>query len=362
MDKQLKSVKHNYIRYANCWEDADILLDGLNPEPGAKILSIGSAGDNSFAFLANNPGIVVAVDINPVQLKLIELKKAAFITFDYNNFSEFLGFKESKNRKELFKSLTPNLKKSDIDFWNEHFHFIEEGLIYSGKFERYFNAFAYKVLPLIHTKKRINTLFKKKTESKQKYYFNQKWNNLRWRLLFKIFFSKFVLSRFGRSKGFVKEVDINVGDFIFKKASKHLSSTYCQNNYFLKYILTGKFEKNLPFYARKENYEKIKSNIHKFEIVEGLLENTFNKDTSFTHLNLSDIFEYMNPQIFKEISENIVNNTKPGTKIAYWNLMVPRILSDENNKAFKYDEELSKKLSEEDKGFFYNKFIIDERI
>jgi len=61
MGKQLKSVKHDYIRYANCWEDADILLEGLNPEQGAKILSIGSAGDNSFAFLANNPEVVVAV-------------------------------------------------------------------------------------------------------------------------------------------------------------------------------------------------------------------------------------------------------------------------------------------------------------
>ena len=362
MDKQLKSVKHDYIRYANCWEDADILLEGLNPEQGARILSIGSAGDNCFAFLANNPEVVIAVDINPVQLKLIELKKAAFITFDYNAFLEFLGYKESNNRKELFEKLIPNLKSTDIDFWYEYFHFIEEGLIYSGKFERYFNAFAHKILPLIHTKKKIDSLFEEKAENNQKQYFNKKWNNLRWRLLFKIFFSKFILSRFGRSKGFVKEVDINVGDFIFNKASTHLSSTYCQNNYFLQYILTGKFNKLLPFYAREENFNKIKKNISKLEIVEGLLENSFHKDISFTHLNLSDIFEYMNPEIFTEVSETIANNTEKGTKIAYWNLMVPRKLSDISSKNFQHLSDLSNNLTEKDKGFFYNKFIIDKRI
>jgi len=254
------------------------------------------------------------------------------------------------------------LKNNTAKFWTDNFQLVENGLIFSGKFERYFNTFASKILPLIHSKKEISRLFAEKSNDEQRKYFNKKWNNLRWRLLFKIFFSKFILGRFGRSKGFVKEVDINVGDFIFKKASNHLSSTYCQNNYFLKYILTGKFDKLLPFYVREENFLKIKKNIHKLKIVEGLLEKSFNEKISFTHLNLSDIFEYMNNEIFKEISETIAKNTEKGTKIAYWNLMVPRKLSDINKDNFEFLSNLSENLSKKDKGFFYGKFIIDKRI
>ncbi len=40
------------IRYAQCWEDADILLEGLGIRPGDTCLSIASAGDNSLAMLA----------------------------------------------------------------------------------------------------------------------------------------------------------------------------------------------------------------------------------------------------------------------------------------------------------------------
>ena len=38
-NKQLtEKVAFDLIRYANCWEDADVLLRGLNPDPGSKIL------------------------------------------------------------------------------------------------------------------------------------------------------------------------------------------------------------------------------------------------------------------------------------------------------------------------------------
>jgi S-adenosylmethionine-diacylglycerol 3-amino-3-carboxypropyl transferase len=51
MEKQLQKVRHDYLRYANCWEDADILLAGLDIKTGDLVLSIGSAGDNSFSLL-----------------------------------------------------------------------------------------------------------------------------------------------------------------------------------------------------------------------------------------------------------------------------------------------------------------------
>ena len=42
----------DFLRYANCWEDADILCEALGVRPGARVLSIASAGDNTLALLA----------------------------------------------------------------------------------------------------------------------------------------------------------------------------------------------------------------------------------------------------------------------------------------------------------------------
>lgn len=117
MDELTKKVDFNIIRYANCWEDADILLQGLSPAAGTKILSIGSAGDNSFALLATHPAIVVAVDINRIQLHLIELKKAAIQALDYAEVLQFLGFEPSSQRLKMFNSFKAGLSTEARAYW-----------------------------------------------------------------------------------------------------------------------------------------------------------------------------------------------------------------------------------------------------
>ncbi|MCZ8286509.1 MAG: DUF3419 family protein, partial [Bacteroidia bacterium] len=54
----IKDVDFNLIRYANCWEDAGILSEALDIPKGGKILSIASAGDNSFSLLLKEPALL----------------------------------------------------------------------------------------------------------------------------------------------------------------------------------------------------------------------------------------------------------------------------------------------------------------
>lgn len=357
MSDQLKEVKHDYIRYANCWEDADILMKGLDLKSGDRVLSIASAGDNSFSMLAYDPEIVIAVDINSAQLNLIELKKAAFKALDYETFLKFIGFNNCHTRWQIFLEIKNYMPDEAVNFWFDRKSEIEDGIIYQGKFEKYFILFHKKILPLIHTKKRIAQLFKKKDTHQQQYFMANQWNNTRWRMLFKMFFSKFVMGKFGRDPEFLKEVEIPVSTFIFNKAQKHLSSVNCQENYFLQFILTGKFNTKLPHYARKENFEKIKSRIDKLIAYNGLVEDAFKDFSHFNKFNLSNIFEYMDPKLFEIVSSNLIENGEPGSRYAYWNLMVPRQMSKISD-AINYDS-ISKELSANDCGFFYASFNVD---
>jgi len=352
MKEQLENVKHDYIRYANCWEDADVLLEGLDIQPTDKVLSIASAGDNSFSLLSKNPEIVVAVDINPVQLNLVELKKAAFKGLNHEDFLAFLGFKTSTNRKQLFEKVSEHLSEDLKLFWSGRLEEIEGGIIYAGKFEKYFNLFRTKILRLIHTKKRIDRLFEEKTAEEQIKFFNNRWNNLRWRLLFKIFFSKFVMGRFGRDPAFLKEVEVPVSEFIIGQAKTHLSSVYAQDNYFLHFIMKGDFGNHLPHFARKENFDAIKANIDKLVVFNGLAEEAFKEYNTFTKFNLSNIFEYMDSDLFSSVANNLIENGEPNACYAYWNLMVPRRMNELEN-TLQSDDGLTKRLRVIDKGFFY---------
>lgn len=358
MKKQLEKVSHDYIRYSNCWEDADILLEGLKIDGGNKVLSIGSAGDNSLFLLTTDPEMLVAVDVNRIQLNLIELKMAAFKGLDHTEMLEFLGFSQSERRLKLWDKIK-NLLPEDVQlYWIENLELIEQGIIYQGKFERYFGYFRKYMLPLIHNNRRIDELFREKSADAQKEYFDQVWNNRRWRMLFKIFFSKMVMGRLGRDPEFLKEVEVPVSEFIFNKAAQHLASVHCQQNYFLHFILKGNFGNMLPPFARKENFEKIKSNIDKLIVFEGFAEHAFEKFGKFDRFNLSNIFEYMDEAQFKSVSTSLIENSHAHARFAYWNLMVPRRMSAQNDTVH-YAEDLSHKLTSKDKGFFYSKLIVD---
>lgn len=360
MDKDLtKRVKFDILRYANCWEDAEILIQGLQPQEGSKILSIGSAGDNSFSLLTTNPELVVAVDINKIQLHLIELKRSCIKNFLRKDTLSFLGFLPSDEREAQFNSIKNDLTDEAKSYWETHIEMIRAGVIHQGKFEKYFQLFSQKVLPWIHSKATIEKLLNVKSGEEQIYFYNSHWNTRRWRLLFRIFFSKYLMGKLGRDPEFLKEVRGSVSELIFEKAAQHLQSELAQQNFILRYNLTGNFGSLLPHYLHEKNYEPVKQNIGKLVLKEGFAQDAVSTFGKFDYMNLSNIFEYMDDEQFRLTAEQLVNGTNKNGKIAYWNLMVPRQISSILPDKAVYQQELSKKLTASDRGFFYKNFIID---
>jgi len=353
-------VDFGFIRYANCWEDADILLEGLSPEKNCRLISICSAGDNSFSLLVNEPSEVIAVDVNETQLWLAELKIAAIKNLSREEYLHFAGFRISYDRKETYQKLKNNLSEEAKAYWNYNLTVLDKGIIYNGKFEKYFNFFAKRLIPLMHNKKRRDELFRFKNKESQKAFYSDHWNNRRWRLFFKLFFSKYIMGKFGRDPKFLEQVQMNVSEYIYQKAGAHLSSVAAQDNYMLHFIITGNYGECLPHYAREENYDKIQSNIHRIVLKKGYLQDVAAENGKFDGYNLSDIFEYMDEITFRNITTGLISSANPGAKFAYWNLMVPRNISEMCNGVCIRNEKLSAELTKKDKGFFYNCFYIDE--
>lgn len=363
MKEQLKEkVSFEFIRYSNCWEDPELLLKSFVNLENKRILSIASAGDNSFSLLTLNPEIIVAVDLSQAQLHLVELKKQAIKHFSRNEVLEFLGFNDSKNRKKQFEKIRNYLPETSKLYWENHIESIENGIIHQGKFERYFQYFALKILPWIHSKKTIEELFRTKSEKEQIEFYEKKWNTWRWRLLFKIFFSKYIMGKYGRDPEFLNEVKVPVGTFIFLKAEKHLKSVHAQKNQMLRYTLSGNFNSLLPHYLLDENFNIIKKHIDKLETFCGYAQDAKIKYGTFSAMNLSNIFEYMPLNIFEKTANEISKLIDKNGKIAYWNLMVPRKISDFKKLELKYEKDFIIKISSKDKGFFYNQFIVETKL
>ena len=354
-------AKFDKIRYANCWEDPEILLEAFDR---GKYISIASAGDNSLSLLTKKPEIVYAVDLSIPQIACSELKKYAVKFLDYEIFLKILGFKKCDNRLEIYKSIEENLSLQSRYYFEQNHEIIKNGIIHQGKFEHYFQLFANRIMPLVHNQKNLTELFLPKSIQAQKLFYDKTWNNWRFKALFKLFFNKFIMGRLGRDKEFFKYVNVSmISKNIKERADKALRDVPTWNNPYVNYILLNNFDYALPYYAKEENFNVIKQNIDALEIKTGTInEVAKNSGIKFDGFNLSDIFEYMDESLFKNISEQLLSNANKGAKFCYWNMMVDRQISEILPDNFEYKQELSQELYLKDRAFFYKNFIVDEVI
>ena len=353
-------AKFNIIRYAQVWEDADILCDALEINENDNILSIASAGENALSLLVKNPKHVYAIDLNDEQIFCSEFKIKAFKNLEYDETMELIGVFDSKRRKDLYEKIKEDLEENTKNYFDQNFKIIETGLINNGKFEKYLKTFGTKVLPLIHNKKTRMELLEKKTVEERIKFYDEKWNNRRWRLLFKIFFSRKVMGKMGRDEAFFRYVKTNVAERILEHTKYAITQLDTSQNSYLHYIIKGKYENVLPLCYRKENYELIKKNINNISLHSETVENFIqNNEEKITKYNLSDIFEYMSEEQMTKIAEKIVEESPSGSILAYWNMLSPKRASKFVEK-LEYNEEKSEELLKKDKAFFYSKFIIEK--
>ncbi len=354
-------TKENPIKYANCWEDADVLLEALSPKEGSNILSIGSGGDNSFALLTTNPSKLTIVDYNIYQLYLIELKIAAFKILEYEELKQFLGFEAHLNRFAFYQKVEHLLSINCHNYWKTNRVIINKGIIFSGKFENYFRIYRKWILPLMANKNSLATFFSGPQNEKHKAKFAKRIDKFAIKILFRIYFSKKIMGKLGRSKRHFSHVNDSIANYLISKTREFILNDQAHANGYICFIATGSFGKHLPFYMRKENYESIKSNLHKIELKLGNVEDALNKHIAYDSFNLSNIFEYMSMTEFKSITETFKQHAKIGAHFAYWNLFVPRKLSDILPEYFLQNNPLTQTLHEKDKLFFYKNFIVEEK-
>jgi len=365
-------VDFSLIRYSQCWEDTEILLESLDINEKDVCFGILSAGDNVFSMLAENPKKVVALDISFPQIALAKLKREIFKSYSYEKMLEFIGVKSSSKRIEMYEKIKVNLEEDVRNYWDFNKEAIENGIIHIGKFEKFFKIFREKILPFVHNKKRIEKLLEKKSRQERTEYYNSHWNNFRWKLMFKLFFSRYVVGKLGRDKEFFRYAEKNISEEMKERSRYALCELDSYENPYIYYIMTGNYRLDcLPYFLREENFENIKKNLHKLEIVQDSVEEYLDGiDFKINKFNLSDIFEYMSLENYKKLMKKIYDNADNNAILAYWNLIVERNSSklesvereeDIKNK-FHRLKKFDKSLHEKDKTFFYTDFVVEKVI
>ncbi|HEX8234844.1 MAG TPA: DUF3419 family protein [Abditibacteriaceae bacterium] len=357
------SATHSPIRYAQCWEDADILLQALDVQPGHHCLSIASAGDNTLALLSRGPERVVAIDYNLSQIACLELRVAAYQELQHSELLQLLGSRPCRDRQKLYARCRSLLSSESRVFWDANKLAIERGIGSAGRFERYFELFRKRVLPLVHNKARIQRLVsgqRGSVEARRRFY-QQRWNSWRWRLMFALFFSRWTMSRLGRDASSFHYVEGSVARRILQRTEYALTMLDPAENPYLQWILRGRHTDALPYALREENFENIRKHIGRLQWhCTSLKEYLEREGNSIDRFNLSDVFEYSSASEYGHLLQQCVDAGRSGGRLAYWNMLVERRRPECMSHCLKPMYELARSLQAQDKAWFYSAFVVEE--
>jgi S-adenosylmethionine-diacylglycerol 3-amino-3-carboxypropyl transferase len=344
------------LMFTQSWEDPACDLAALRPQAGEQILAITSGCDNVLGFLLTDPAQVIAIDLNPTQGYLLELKQAAFRRLSHSEMLDLLGIRPSANRHTLFNRLRADLTVPARAFWDLRPQWFDRGLLLQGGFERYF-AMLRALLRIVISPDRLEQVFTLHP-AEQRAYYDRHWNTWRWRALVRVTCSRYVLGRRLDPSWFAHAETSSFGKHFMQLAEHVVAELPARSNYFLAQIFLGRYldETLVPDYLRPEHFETIRKRLERVTAVTADIGAAVAAlaPQSVDCFALSNVFEYSPPELFERTREALVRAARPGARFALRNLLAPRSLADHS--AFAVDARLSQQLRHADRGFIYSSF------
>ena len=356
-----------FVRYSQVWEDAELLRLGLQIGPEDDVISIMSSGDNALALLLAGARSVVAVDMSPAQVALVELKLEAITQLDHADFAAFWGARPCEQRLERYRdalraSLTPQAQA----FWDTHQAELAAGPLSCGKLERYIAQFAQTHLPDLWTPGLIEALFEAPDLQTQRERFDAQGDTQALQDRFRWYFGRDMMAKNGRDpQQFAYVEDGDVGLYFYKRFCWVCRHVPMRGNFYLESFLRGGFAAldDAPDYLTPQGFARLKAPgmLDRLSLTtEELEQHLRDHDQRYSKANLSDIFEYMSAQDAQAMFERLGQAMRPGGRLAYWNLLVPREPEGRALERLKPLRPLSQALHDQDRSWFYRAFWIDE--
>jgi len=360
MHSEFYNVELDRIRYSLVWEDSKTLYNGLEITPADQVLVITSAGCNVLNALLKNPATVTAIDLNPVQNRLLLLKKHLILNYIYPEFRNLLGLEGPEQVSETWAKVAPTLPLELQTYWAPFFQCHPNGLMAAGKLEIYLNSFFYTLQPELQEK--LQQLITFKNVAAQHRFFLEELHQTAFQQQFIEYFDEANLSK-GRDPKLFKYATESGGATFYKRLLNQLSSVLVKDNFFFRFFFFGPEgipQQVLPPCYQEQNYSLLRAQLHKLKVVnsEAVDYLLSEEGQSISKASLSNIFEYTSPEEFNKVYQKLFADPERNLRIIFWNLLQEQgtdLLNDPWAKPL-----LSESLSGADGCFYFSNVRVQE--
>jgi S-adenosylmethionine-diacylglycerol 3-amino-3-carboxypropyl transferase len=365
---------HSTINYSSCNEDWRTEWQALRFGSSDRALVVTGSGDRPLHALLQKPAAVVAIDRNPCQNHLLALKAAALRELDYGRYVDFLGLETGEEpakdghgpkgarelRRTLFARLQAGLEPETARFFAERQALVDAGVLYQGRFERYYGRVAR--LGHLLRGRAIGRLFAFADLEEQRAFVRESWDRRWWRLTYDALCSPVWSRLFLRDPAFYPRVrrGLAIGQYLYEGMLATLDRHLARENFMLSLVLRGRLsQSDLPPYLTPEGHAALAPLLGRLSLHTGDLLDFLEGAApgSFTRFSLSDVPSYLDATSFERLMHGIVRAAAPGARFCVRLFLSTHEVPPSVAPLIEREPELEALLAREDRAFAY-RFIV----
>ena len=308
VDNRFSDMFRTWI-YGFTWEDPYVDMEHLELGPTDSIFCITSAGDNALHYAAAaKPARIHAVDMNPCQGHLLELKLAAIASLDYPTFWRMFGEGKIDNFTELLDShISPYLSSHAYQFWRSNQNVFDKAFYFRG-YSGHALRLAKAAISLMGVRGYVDRMCTTTSLNEQKELWEKHVRGaLINKTLINVFLSNpaFLWNALGvpvnqlnifKNEGSVEQFAIDTLDPVPKR------SLLSNDNYHYRLCLMGNYShESCPLYLKEDAFNALKANacaaLDSFRLHTDAIVSVLRgmQDNSLTHAILMDHMDWFDP-------------------------------------------------------------------
>lgn len=341
------------ISYSSCNEDSRSELEALQLAMDKRVLCVTAGGGRVLNLVYARPREIMAVDVNPTQNYLLELKIAAMRALAYQPYLEFLGVRPARDRLAVYQGMRPSLSSGARDYFDEHPKLVQRGVLFQGSLER----FLVHVARIAHVVRPIwvKRLFACQDLTEQRRLIAG-WNTRIWRFVVETLCRRWFLELFSRDPGFWRFVppEVPLHSRIFDLIQRYLYTHVARDSHLLQLVFFARYiyEPAMPLYLQPEPYARIREALTTTRITPVTAPITAALatagDRSFDAYSIADVSSYLSEADFGALMDQIMRTARPAARLCSRGIFVHRPLPRDYATRIRRDSALEQRLSLDD--------------
>ncbi|MEZ4657873.1 MAG: BtaA family protein [Caldilineaceae bacterium] len=329
-DYLFRKIHSSSLIYNACWEDPRIDRQLMALDSQSKVVMLTSAGCNVLDYLLDSPAQIHAVDVNPHQNALLELKLATIQQASHNALFALFGQGKHTDAPAIIESLSPHLSQATYEFWQRKAYYFEppknRGSFYycgsSGKVAWFFRNYYLRVRRSLRDG--ITHLLDSTTLAEQQQHYASVEAAMWDRATSWLTKQPVVMAMLGVPRAQMQLMhrgpEQSIQGYVTESMRRVFTQIPMQDNYFWRVYLTGQYTQACcPNYLKPENFALLRRNAGRvFPHTMSMADFLRRHPGRYSHFVLLDHQDWMAahaPEALKQEWRLILQNSRPGAKI-----------------------------------------------